>query len=70
MRGIHFRVPQVSMLVLFRYNILIDLFLVVKDIYSASDSDNVDDAVLLLQESSTKLFKWLTENKVIQVNVT
>lgn len=70
MRGIHFRVPQVSMLVLFRYNILIDLFLVVKDIYFASDSDNVDDAVLLLQESSTKLFKWLTENKVIQVNVT
>ena len=60
MRGIHFRVPQVSMLVLFRYNILIDLFLVVKDIYFASDSDNVDDAVLLLQESSTKLFKWLT----------
>ena len=70
MRGIHFRVPQVSMLVLFRCNILIDLFLVVKDIYFASDSDNVDDAVLLLQESSTKLFKWITKNKVIQVSVT
>ena len=70
MRGIHFRVPQVSMLVLFHYNILIDLFLVVKDIYFVSDSDNVDDAVLLLQESSTKLFKWITKNKVIQVSVT
>ena len=73
-KEILFGVSQGSILGAILFNIFLsDLFLVVQNVDFASyaddnaiynSSENIDDAILSLQESSKQLFKWFSDNQM------